>query len=616
MVEDIHKDWKRGDPVGYIRSDIPEFDLPPHRGQRYEALVPDTLDLAERARLAIHGMTEPTDPQADYEVYWHVLFRCHPPMMRHEWPCISMRPKFEETVSLMRMMCGSDQNLHVEQRWVEVGLQMQGPDGLLYTPARGRPWAYPEGGDPFTQVAVGTEQWVEPFVNGRVLSTMVLHWLRDGSSLWKEAACRLVDGLVEMAVDDGHVAYFWPCLFHGKKEHPPDAAPPTTWTEAEFSRIPMGLVHVYKHLGYEPALHLAGKLIAHYRPHFYMPDGTFLRAPGEPGDAHCHAHTHGLMAMCEYALAAGDSELMEFVVRGYEFAKGIGNTLLGYFQEWTNSQQYQTSEICEVSDMISLALRLSEAGVGDYWDDADRWLRNMLAEAQLLTTDWIYRLVDADWTYPWEMPPSVVDPVTQTADRVPERNLGAFAGWPAANDWYVGMGSGIMHCCTANGSRSLFLIWNRILTYKDGQLKVNLLLNRSSKWADVDSYIPYQGRVVIKVKQPLELSVRIPEWVSPEETRASINDAERSIEWDGRYARIGQVKPDDTVTVTFPIAERTDLIQIEKRRYTIVRKGNEVVSIDPPGRYCPLYQRQHYRSDSPRWRKVTRFVSDEDINWT
>ena len=101
MVEDIHKDWKRGDPVGYIRPDIPEFDLPPYQGQRYEAMVPDTLDLAERARLAIHGMTEPTDPQADYEVYWHVLFRCHPPMMRHEWPCISMRPKFEETVSLM-----------------------------------------------------------------------------------------------------------------------------------------------------------------------------------------------------------------------------------------------------------------------------------------------------------------------------------------------------------------------------------------------------------------------------------------------------------------------------------------------------------------------------------
>jgi hypothetical protein len=240
----------------------------------------------------------------------------------------------------------------------------------------------------------------------------------------------------------------------------------------------------------------------------------------------------------------------------------------------------------------------------------------MLAEGQLLTTDWIYRLFDANWTNPYERPPSVVDAASQTADRVPERNLGAFAGWPAANDWFVGKGSGIMHCCTANGARSLFMIWNRILTCKDGKLNVNLLLNRASKWADIDSYIPYQGRVVIKVKQPLELSVRIPEWVSPEQTCASINDADCSIEWDGRYARIGQVQPENTVTVTFPIAERAEHIHVEKRRYHIVRKGNEVVSIDPPGRYCPLYQREHYRSDSPRWRKVTRFVSDDDIDWT
>ena len=70
------------------------------------------------------------------------------------------------------------------------------------------------------------------------------------------------------------------------------------------------------------------------------------------------------------------------------------------------------------------------------------------------------------------------------------------------------------------------------------------------------------------------------------------------------------------MTVSFPIAERTDVIHVEKRRYTIVRKGNEVVSIDPPGRYHPLFQRQHYRSDNPRWHKVTRFVSDENIDWT
>jgi hypothetical protein len=54
---------------------------------------------------------------------------------------------------------------------------------------------------------------------------------------------------------------------------------------------------------------------------------------------------------------------------------------------------------------------------------------------------------------------------------------------------------------------------------------------------------------------------------------------------------------------------------IQKEKYTLVRKGNEVVAIDPPGRYCPLYQRDHYRVNDTRWRKVERFVSGEQVYW-
>jgi hypothetical protein len=67
--------------------------------------------------------------------------------------------------------------------------------------------------------------------------------------------------------------------------------------------------------------------------------------------------------------------------------------------------------------------------------------------------------------------------------------------------------------------------------------------------------------------------------------------------------------------LSFPIFERTDTVYIEKERFTLVRKGNDVVDISPPGRFCPLYQRRHYRQDTPRWRKVVRFVSDEVIDW-
>ena len=58
-----------------------------------------------------------------------------------------------------------------------------------------------------------------------------------------------------------------------------------------------------------------------------------------------------------------------------------------------------------------------------------------------------------------------------------------------------------------------------------------------------------------------------------------------------------------------------DTVWIEKEKSALVRKGNDVVAIDPPGRVCPLYQRAHYRENEPRWRKLQRFVTDERVYW-
>ena len=60
--------------IEYIREKIPEFDIPPYRGARYEDRVPDTLDIAERAKLGINCLTGITDPNADNEIFWFADF--------------------------------------------------------------------------------------------------------------------------------------------------------------------------------------------------------------------------------------------------------------------------------------------------------------------------------------------------------------------------------------------------------------------------------------------------------------------------------------------------------------------------------------------------------------
>jgi len=79
--------------------------------------------------------------------------------------------------------------------------------------------------------------------------------------------------------------------------------------------------------------------------------------------------------------------------------------------------------------------------------------------------------------------------------------------------------------------------------------------------------------------------------------------------------KVGKAKSGDIVAVSFPIWERTVKEMIGGVLYTLIIKGNTVVSIDPPGKNCPLYHRAHYRENQARWRKIKRFVSEEQIRW-
>ena len=591
---------KKRTAIKYICEDIPPFEVPSYQGECYESLVPDTLELQERAAMAVNGLTGPTDPEADYEPYWMAFFGRNPPMMKHNHND-HVQAKFMESLPLLRLASGSDLDLHVERCWMGVILHMRGPDGLLYWPKVGRPWANICG---FGPPLPSGDHYTIPFDHDRLIGAMTIYYLLTGQEVWKEAAERAVQGLSRLLVDKGTYAYFPKIQFALNEEAASGAPADSPFVASCAGWTLQGLAQLFRATGYEPAREMGKKLAVSLKDH----SGLF-GAKGEfEGFTHFHHHTSPLLGMMEYALATDDRELMESVRSGYEFGKANGEPLVGYFPGHVGVSDFQTSEICEVADMIAIGVKLAQAGFPDCWDDVDRWVRNQFAEGQLIRTDWIYRMVAGT-------PISAIDESAQTADRVPERNVGAFAGWPSANDWLGKGGAGIMHCCTGNGTRAIYYVWENILNYADGKLRVNLLLNRASPWADVDSYIPYEGHVDVKIKVACNLSIRIPEWVTPSETRVKVGDLDRSLGWDGRYAEVGSVKPSEVVTLSFPISERAGVVNIEGQDYTLIRKGNDVVFIDPPGKNCPLYQRAHYRENQVRLRRITRFVSQQLIDW-
>ena len=115
---------------------------------------------------------------------------------------------------------------------------------------------------------------------------------------------------------------------------------------------------------------------------------------------------------------------------------------------------------------------------------------------------------------------------------------------------------------------------------------MNLLLNRASPWVDVDSHLPCEGRVVLRIKDATALAVCVPAQVERTEVTCRVNGQERAYSWSGHGAEIDDPKPGDTVTVQFPVGEETF--------FTVI--GDE----PPQG----SGQRQHGGGHRPSWRGV------------
>jgi len=612
-------------PLAYINPNPPHVEAPQYPGEHYDALVPATLDLAERARLCVNALTETNDPDYDDELYWIVDLLAREPAMYHTVDD-HVQAKFFQALPLNRTQCGSEQNLDVEHRLRQTYLKMQGSDGLLYIPIQGRPWALPAAANPWAIDPLPTgDHWCSVGMNGRALGGFCIYALKDPAGPWKDAAGRLARGLMDLCVAEDNTAYLPGFTAEPGKTLPWPASPPRGLRAGYSGWVAQGLAQYARCFSDRETGEMAARLMRYVMRDsgYFEPNGEFTyEFPGEGRHIHFHAHTSQIMTALEVVQVTGDQELLQLAKRAYDFAVSQGETLVGFFPEWLDykgggyGEGQFSSEICEVADMIAAGLKLSLLGI-DKWDDVDRWVRNQFAECQLTDIGWLTdgHIERADRELAPLPGAGCSGPEYGTTDRVLERALGSFSGWPSANDFVQGQGWSIMHCCTGNATRAVYYVWERILTHADGELRVNLLLNRASRWADVHSHIPYRGHVDVEVKEDLDLEIRLAEWVAPEEARCIVDGTERELTFDGRYAQVGAVKTGQTATLTFPIPERTDRVIIEKRPYTIIRRGNEVVWIDPPGTNCPLYQRGHYRQGETLWRNVRRFVPAAEIEW-
>ncbi|MFH2038993.1 MAG: hypothetical protein ABIJ65_06105 [Chloroflexota bacterium] len=548
------------------RSSISKFV--PVEGQHYSALVPDTLDLQEQAILVINALTRCTNPDDSYITYFYGSAARNPPVM---FKAEEVNSKSCEGLSLMRYLTGSSFNTEVDQCWREYFLEMFQKDaiGITFTDARFICWA------------VNNSQ-------------------QEKSVCWQEIAEEAISRLSRILTHEKDYCY----LTNNNGEMN------TGWEATQEGWTLQGVISVYSITGSSSARKLADELARYLKDHAQIFDtnGHFLaRHESEMGPAlHFHHNGNAMEALSEYALATHDQEFADFVQKGYEYARSVGWPLVGFFPEyiddWPDDRPYIDCETCATVDMIMMAINLSKLGQGDYWDDVDRYVRNQFTEMQMKSGDWIIHVA--------ENYPNTPVGAGEDGDQVSERIVGSFAGWASANDYCANKESPIISgCCTGNGARTIFYVWENMLEYNNGKLSINLLFNRASPWADLNSYVPYEGQIDVVMKTTCDVEIRIPEWVKHSEVSCFVDNIPRETVFQGRYAQVGPVENGNVVTMVFPISERSVKTTIAGVSYTLIIKGNDVVAIDPPGQWHPFYQREKYRENHAQWINRDRFVA-------
>ena len=360
-------------------------------GDRYEAAVPDTLDLADRMGLAVNALTNVWLPEEKWALAFVAQFFRRPAalVVNHITDAyLNIPPKFIEALILCRLGSGSTVNLDADLAVLRSQLALMGDDGLTYAPA-----------DTLTRMAQ-PRGFAEVWAEGRMLLALSALAQTDDDPRWVNLGTRKVERLLALSRERDGFRFFWKGRFRPGEMPPVDAHEPDG-TEAfgsladhdpTFSMIYSvgalghGSALFHRVTGYEPALDLARGLAGWALARMFRnPDGRY-------DFWHFHHGLYALMAVCEYAVAANDRAALERVDACYRWARQMGDPLVGFYAElMPGSDGYlrragNTVEICEIADMIFLALTLTRAGVGDYWDDVDRWVRNMFAEGQLVDT--------------------------------------------------------------------------------------------------------------------------------------------------------------------------------------------------------------------------------------
>ena len=533
------------------------------------AAYPVNTWLQDAVQMAADNIAVRIDRTAGNRPWFWVDLKSDPPKLVHDyWDFCDMSGRWTDAMILARLMLGQRDD-DTEAILKDFVRGRQGEDGFFYNePAQSE-----------AIIAIGTVppgRFADMFCQGRILLTLVTWYLDEGSDELEEQIERFLKALDNAVVwNDGErvscrvpaVRWLESGSWQGEGGYPSLASGYTA------TMAPL-IMRYWEATGSPVARKIAEGLANAFvvEGGAYQPDGTYT------GNTHWAGGCLGPAALTRIARADGNDELLGWCERIFENISSFAVDF-GWAPTDINTPEpgkYNgCCEVCSLTDMIHLALQLTDAGAGDHWDFIDTTIRNQMLEQQ------------------FRQPARLVSPEQAALSGQPLLAAlhGSVESWAPPNT-LIGNASGLEGCCTSALVRACYFAWQRAAEDKGGRVWVHLPFSRTSNKLDVLCHEPWHGAMTVKVHQSCNVSVRISKWIDAQAVKVARNGHAVEATISDRYLALDGLSATDTVEITYPLAEAKRSYTINEKDYSAEWRAGTVVELTPPGEPYPIFERK------------------------
>lgn len=328
------------------------------------------------------------------------------------------------------------------------------------------------------------------------------------------------------------------------------------------------LVKYARWCGSPAALQLATRIKDHAIATVFTADGSF---DVDRFGTHTHSTTSVMSSLAQFADATGDSETLGRVQEFYDHGLSAIRDPIGWsIESCRPDADPDRGEVNNTGDIVETALILGRMVDPRYFGHAELILRSHLLPSQLRDISFI--------------PDSPASPEHDGVRAVATRLRGAF-GFPApyghrpldarSVDFNLDIVGGVVAslCEVVRESVSFD-------TRTGPECRINLLFDCQTDAVRVNSRRP-EGGVVVEVRRPGRLLVRVPEWVEP--SGVQIFGTEDVPAFDGNYLTFAPLPAETQLEIRYPLVAREISLNHVTRSIHVRLLGDEVVAMEAPG---------------------------------